>query len=195
MNITETIAPTSYCLALPDVKKHLNVDHENDDSYISDLIEFVHDYAKRICNRAIISSTWAYCLDQFPTKNSGLILLPRGKVSSVTSVKYYDDDGALNTIASTNYQTVLAKVPAEIVPVSGYYWPVAGDRLAAVEITYVAGWAASAVPASLKRAMLLHINHLYDVRAPVILGTNYSKMPFSMSSLYSIFRLPGLPDA
>lgn len=41
-------------LTLEDLKKHLNVDHSEDDSYITDLIEVAEDYVATYLNAPLI---------------------------------------------------------------------------------------------------------------------------------------------
>lgn len=195
MTIIETTAPASpndEPLTVAEAKTHLVVEFDADDTYIEGLIAVVHEQAKQITNRAILASTWKYYLDDFP--KNGLIELPRGKVSSVTSVKYMATIGTYTTVSSTLYEVDILSQPARIRSVAGSAWPVPDTAMNAIVVEYVAGWATpAAIPPTLKHAMLFHLSHYYEIRQPVIVGTVFSRIPYTIEALYAPHRIPYFP--
>jgi len=152
---------TEWAVELPEVKKHLREDGTADDAYIQELIYSVQDQIKGDYGLYLNEETYDLLLDDFPEQ----ILLWRGPISSITSVKYTDDDSATQTVTSTNYSTDLFSVPARIAPVDGYSWPIPRDTLNAVQVRFVTGYTSPAViPADIKQAMYLIINDRWDNR-------------------------------
>ena len=78
-------------------------------------------------------------------------------IQSVTSVKYYDEAGTLQTISADSYWVDSTTTPPRIVLNEDYDWPsdVDEDRPNAVEITVVCGYGSTAatVPPEVKLAI------------------------------------------
>ena len=153
---------STYAITTSEAKSHLRVTHSTDDTYIDALIAAAHEEVHQYTNRQIMTATWKLYLDSFPDK----IELKKLPIQSITTIQYYDEDNALQTLASTEYKTSLNAVPALIETADNDTdWPDTYDRSDAVCITFVAGWASSAsVPADIKHALKLIIGNLYDYR-------------------------------
>jgi uncharacterized phiE125 gp8 family phage protein len=96
-------APSSYPITLTEAKAHLNIpDTDTDhDTYIRALIRSATAKAEQFLHRRLVTQTWKYYLDNWP---SGLFFeLPFGRLQSVTSIKYKDEDGTESTMAATEY--------------------------------------------------------------------------------------------
>lgn len=74
------------------------------------------------------------------TAEISTIRLPGGQLQSVSSITYYDDNGDLQTLASSMYQVDNQQVPGRVVPSYGNVWPTTRSQLNAVAITYTVGW-------------------------------------------------------
>lgn len=166
--------PTSEPVSLKEAKKHLNIDEDfvEDDGYITSLITVAREYAEGFQKKSICGYTLELLQDRF----SDPIILERGPVKSVTSVKYVRADGSEVVIPSTNY--ILSsdgKVYAKD------WWPL--DlliRVDGVRVEYVTG--EEPVPLSTKQAILLLISNWYENREPITKGIT-SKVPFSVQAL------------
>jgi uncharacterized phiE125 gp8 family phage protein len=127
----------------------------------------------------LITQTWTLYLDKFPSYpgtlnewiSSGSYLgnvveIPLRPVQSVTTVKYYDTAGTLQTANASTYQVDINSFIARIRPVTGTTWPATQDRLNAVEIEFVGGFGATAaaVPEPMKQAICLLVGHHYEHR-------------------------------
>lgn len=128
------------------------------------------------------------------------IELPRGPVSAVLAVKYYDSDGAQQIIDSTNYALVPGQV-ARLGFVQGYVPPVTWNVMDAMQVDYVAGYLpngsppvdqsdyAANVPAQVKGAILLGVQLQYDNLPP----PDRDRMEHTRDALLSsehVFRIP-----
>lgn len=155
-------APAAEPISSSEAKAHLRVSGSADDAYIGALITAARQQAEQVLNRALISQAWDLVLDRWPW--GGDIEIPLGGVTSVTSVKCHDGT-TLQTVSASIYQVALAGVYARVVPLEGTAWPIPANRLEAIEVRFVAGYAdAAAVPAAIKQWMLLQIGHMYEHR-------------------------------
>jgi uncharacterized phiE125 gp8 family phage protein len=153
---------TTYAITTAEAKTHLRVTHSTDDTYIDALISAAHEQFQQYTGRQIMTATWKLYLESFPDK----IELKKLPVQSITSIQYYDENNALQTLASTEYKTSLNDMPARIETADNDTdWPDTYDRSDAVCITFVAGYAAAAnVPGDIKHALKLILGNSYDYR-------------------------------
>lgn len=161
MGLTLVTAAASYPVTLAEAKAQCRVTSSDEDTKLNDFIAAATDYVEQYLGRSIISQTWRLTLDKF----SDTILLPRGPVQSVSSIKYDDANGAEQTLAGAVYTLDSASDPQWVVRNSDSSWPTINDAVNSVRIEYVAGYAA--VPASIKHAILLIIGQWYDNREAV----------------------------
>jgi uncharacterized phiE125 gp8 family phage protein len=149
MGLTLVTPPASEPVTLAEAKLFLKVDVTDDDTLITDLIAGARKLVEDQRARAFINQTWDYFLDAFPLSDQWYslpITLPRGRLSSVTTVKYTTYLGATNTVSSGDYyvDTAVHRCP-RIVPNVGKAWP--GDLLRianGVEVRHVIGYGATA---------------------------------------------------
>lgn len=154
-------------VTLTEAKLHLKVDVVDDDDLIEGLIQAAREWVENYCRRSLVQRSLSLRLDCFP----GVICLPRGPVISLTSVKYTDASGNLQTVSSSSYDSDLYSEPARVQPVFGGVWPVPKvGALNSVLVTYEAGYSPSSdsptdyaanVPAAIKSALKLHIQANY----------------------------------
>ena len=165
---------TSEPITTAEAKLHLRVDSSAEDTYIDSLVKAARVYCEKYTNRSFINTTWELQIDEFPASDLDSILLLNSPVSSITSLKYIDDDGNEQTWSSANYQLDETREPARLMPVVDVSYPsTQSDTFKAVQVRYVAGYGATAssVPEGLRSAMLLLIGHMYDVRIMTQVGS------------------------
>lgn len=116
-------------------------------------------------HRTFTKTIYDGILPTFPG-NDGIITLPLPPLVSSTglSVTYFDTDNASQTLSSTTYDVV---VPMEaqgyFLPKQGESWPSTRLRPDAVTVRFEAGFGpATAVPAVLREAVLMKLEHLWD---------------------------------
>lgn len=144
-------ALSAAAVGLLDMKRHLRVDHDEEDGLIDDISRAATAAVERWTQRLLIQRAAVLRLPGLPV---GLepVELPGGEVASVTSVLA---EGLPVTGA-----TVFGDSPALLVPVAN--WPeVVADGFP-VTISYVCGFAA--VPQDLQAAVKLIASDLYERR-------------------------------
>lgn len=159
----QTVAPTEEPVTLAEAKQHLRVEHTEDDDligiYISAAVAKL-DGQTGILGRCMVTQTWRSDFTDFPT--GYLLRLPFPDLQSAT-VAYEDTNG--DTQAFTAFQTIEDELGGALYLNDGAVWPAVDDVRAAVSVTAVYGYgAASAVPAALKSAVLLHVGTMYEHR-------------------------------
>ncbi len=176
MTTTRITDATTEALTAAEVKAHARIDTSADDSLITRLITAARLECEAELQRSIMPVTWFKALEYFPAWGVEL-LYPT--VTSITHVKYYDGSGNFTTLDSSSYQLDAYSKPAILAPAPGLLWPTTQlDRMNAVQITYVAGWAdAASVPAPVKQWMLIRIAQLYEHREEVAVGAAVALMP------------------
>lgn len=187
-------APTAEPIDLDDAKRHLRVDHSDDDELIGALIPAARLYVENATERALMTQTWDMKRDAFPSSGCAIRLF-KPPVSAVTSIVYVDADGVSQTWDSSNYRTSLPTGPfcqrGQIEPTYGVSWPETRPVSDAVTVKCVHGYgAASAVPEALVQAMYLLIGHWYENREAVntTIGANVSTVPMAVDALLAPFK-------
>ena len=155
---------TVLAVSVADAKLHLRVDTSADDALIEVMIQAATELAEQITGRAITRQTWELTLDAFPATCFALTRVP---VASVTSLKYVDYDGTLQTLDAAQYTLSTADdyAPARVLPAYGCSWPSARSQADAVALRYLAGYAdAATVPESIKSWIKLQVGAMYENR-------------------------------
>ncbi len=182
--------PSTEPISLSEAKTHLRVENTDDDTFISALITAARETVETITRRALVTQTWDYILDDWPDGDT--ITLPLPPLQSVVSVTYKDKDGNIQTFANSNYVVDTASEPGRLVLTDDANWP--SDELypaGAITVEFTAGYgAATAVPQSLKQAMLLLIGHWYENREAVaVTGAIPKEMPLAVDALLWPYRM------
>lgn len=172
-------APTKYPISLKEAKDHLGIEigQTEHDDYIKTLIATATDKAEQHLHRRLITQTWYKYLENWPAGD--MIILPFGKLQSVTSVKYTDEDGDESTWSSEEYIVDIDTDPGEIV--LGYNESFPDDTLYpsnAIKIEFVCGYGTNGanVDSMITHAIKLAISDMYENRETEIVGTITSKL-------------------
>jgi len=172
MDFVIVTAPTIEPVTVNEVKDYLRVDTNVDDSLIADLISSAREEVEDWTRRKMMVQTWDYYLDAFPQKN--YIILPFGRLNSVTSVKWKDTDGTETTLVeNTDYlvETNGDQLGKIILPY-GETWPSGPFYTThAIVIRFVCGWTAmSSVPGKIRTAIKLRVAARYEDRGESVVG-------------------------
>lgn len=181
-------AATVKPLTVDEAKAHLRIDHDDEDAMVGALIDAAVSHVDGytgILGRALLTQTWRQDFGQFGDR----MRLRVGDVISITSVTYYDQDNAQQTLASTVYTTLTDEIGAFLTRKPDQDWPSVYDRPDAVRVTWSAGYGAAAVnvPMAIRQALLLLIGHWYENREAVS-ATSMSEMPMAVMSLLRPYR-------
>lgn len=179
-------APAIEPVTLARAKNHLRVDVPDDDQYIQDLISGAREQLENAYEQAFITQTWDIFMDRFPASwpflpaapiwttgwplASRWIDIARQPVAAITSVRYTDSGGTLQTMPTTDW---FGDVPGARVGLNfGKVWPAVPLRpLNGVQLRVDLGYGATAAltPFSVRQAILLLIGHYYLNREQVLL--------------------------
>jgi uncharacterized phiE125 gp8 family phage protein len=190
--LSVTTEPTAEPIELAEAKQHLRVSHDAEDGRIRALIKAARKYVEVHTGLALMTQTLKLTRDYFPTwEEDYTFRLPRPPLQIVPTtltdptVKYYNSLGVLTTVDAATYVVDAQSHPARISLAFGEAWPTdALERIAGVEVNYVAGYASAAlVPETIKQAMLLLIGNWFSIREAAIVGTIIQKADFAVDAL------------
>lgn len=183
-------APSQQPVSLSDVKAHCRVDHNDDDTVLTSLLNGAVAYLDGwggVLGRCLVTQTWRQDYGSF-----GVLRPPLGPVASITSITYYDASNEQQTLSADVYGLFADELGSYVGLKPDQSWPSAYGRSDAVSVTYVAGTAAADVPASIKAAILLLTAYWYEYREAAVTGTIATKLPLSVEALIAPYRRVGL---
>lgn len=206
-----TAAPTITPVSLAEVKAHLIIPHDDDDAMINTLIVAATAYLDGwtgILGRCLVEQSWRQDYDRF----SSCMPLPIGPVISVTSVTWRNSAGQISTVAPSAYALRTDAGGRSIIRFDAdFSFPADLHESAAVSITYRAGYpttpavpadpgppvtpeipAQSAVPDSIKVAILLLVGQWYATREAISIGDAVIALPFAVDALLAPYRRVGV---
>ena len=146
-----------------------------DDLMIMGWVAAAREHCEDFLGLSLSPRVLEIALDSFPSVSVDgctYIELPMGPVTEIVSVTIPDasgdsDDTDADPLDTADYVLDEFSVPNRLVPVSG--WPTMTTGTNAIRIRYAAGYeidtdGVSAVPATIRAAMLLMLGHLYANR-------------------------------
>lgn len=129
------------------LKARLRISNNSEDDFIKECIQTAVRMLENYTRRSFVEQTHTLTIDElgddFNTVeiflgSKSVIYLGMPPVLSVTSLKFFDDEGNDTLIDSSNYY--LDKRGGRIVPAQGYTWQADQRRVNAVEVVYKAGY-------------------------------------------------------
>ncbi len=185
--MTHTIItpPAAEPLTLADVKTHLRLDGTAEDALLNSLIAAARQYLEATAGLALITQNLRFYLDDWP--QDGLIQLAIAPLQSLESVTVYDATGNPQAVALTGHVLDAAASPARLfLPMQ----PPTSRALNGIEIDVTAGFGNTGadVPDALKRAMLMHVALMYELRGAVPAEMQPAAVPAGYDRLVSPFR-------
>lgn len=191
-------APAKYPLELDAVKEHMNitVGWTEDDEYIKTLLYTATKKAEQYLRRRLITQTWYTYYDAWPI-GTDEIILPFGKLQASTApiLKYTDIDGTQTTWSSDEWNADTDADPGRITLEYGYTWPtvtLAPQNPIVIEFVCGYGDTGDDIEDSIKHAMKLIIDDLYNNRGDIVIGTITSNMKI-VGDLLMPYRLHDIP--
>lgn len=159
MHVVVVTPPAASLVDLAVAKKHLRVEHGDHDDLIQGHIDACADWLdgpEGILGRALGMQTLRVDRVEGFRGLCGFEL-PLGPARTVTEIGYRDALGVAQLVEEGIY---VGDVEANRVRLAdSMVWPASGGP---VSITYTAGYAPGELPKSIERAILLHLNILYD---------------------------------
>ena len=144
-----------------------------EDDLLAAIITASREHVEDITRRALITQTWDYFLDKFPSSNS--FKIPRGNLQGITHIKYTDSDGDETTLTvDTDYIVEYnGDQCGRIVLPYGETWPSFTAYTSKPIVTrYVCGYGATAasVPSKIRTAIKMICADMYEMRGEPTLG-------------------------
>lgn len=175
VRVTISGPPDTEPVTLDEVKKQVNVDHDDDDTYLTALIIAARQQVEVLLNRKLITTEVTQKMDYF----CDVILLPFPRLQDVTSVKYIDQLGVEQTIDEADYQVDNVSEPGRLVAAYGKYWPLPRIQPNAVEIAFTCGYGdePADVPECVKLAIKMLVAQYYANRET---ATEVEQFPVQM---------------
>jgi len=172
-------------LTLADTKAHLKVETSDEDGLIGDLITVARSHLEQECALALITQTWRLTLDDWPP--DGCILIRRAPVVSIETVSVYDAGGEAMAVDLTGMMLDRHARPARLL-LDERVRP--GRAINGIEVDFIAGFGADgqAVPQVLKRAMLMHVAQMYEMRGAVATSDQPGAIPEGYMRLTAAYR-------
>lgn len=184
--------PAELPIDLEDVKAHLRIDDNSEDSLITSYINAASDYIARATGSQLMRATYESTFNGFPdcADEDGFqsIYLPYPPLAAVVSVQYTDTDGDTQSLVSgTDYSADTRCAPGRIVPYYGTTWPTARDEPNSVTVRFTAGYATKDdVPHRIRQAIRFLCGHYDRIKQPVITGTIQAQVDFTLQSLLAV---------
>lgn len=200
-------------VSITDLKQHLRITDDSEDGYLRRLTSVIRSRCERATRRALLTQTWDFYLDQWPTWDGfhggrtfepvstslpagGWVECPKAPLQSITFVKYVAPDGTLTTWDAANYNvdTPTGEYARRGRLSLGWVkvWPILQPIANAVQLRMVCGYGDKPqdVPEMLIQGMLLDAGTLFDIRGSVLAGTRAAaiEIPATSFDIYRSFR-------
>lgn len=148
---TQLTEPASEPVTLALAKRHLAIDHADDDALLTLDIGAARELCEAATGRIFGARTFRLTIYQWP--EDGWIRIPVEPLVSVQAVKYVDEDGVIQTVSASDYALWLDYSPPTISLKTAFTYPSTDpDTPGAITVEYTAGGAA---PKMLQKAILL----------------------------------------
>jgi len=178
------------------VKSHSRISYDDDDDYLEHLIDVATSFMRgpNGAGLALTTQQWRLSLDSLPHCGVEIPLTP---LQSVDSIVYRDVEGVLQTLdANAVSNAVVYDTDASVAllkPAYGTFFPIVRTEPGSVKITFTSGYgAASDVPADLRQAGLLLIDHLHENRGGIVgLDKNVvpQELPYGIKQILDRYRV------
>ena len=178
------VTPPEPIVTLAQAKRHLIVEHDDDDVYIGDLVAVAtawidgpDGWLGRALGEQVLEASYACFRDAFR--------LPYGPVLSIEEVRCRDAGGVERVLDPGEYELRGWLLGAAF----GRRFP--GARHDSVRVRYRAGYATGKVPAPIRHAILVMVGDLYANRESGAAGASFAeaKMPTTVLNLLSPYRV------
>jgi len=159
-DVVVTVAPTRRVVEVEDARTYLRIGHHDDDAELERFIDLATEIAQEYCHQQFISATRVQRFDAF----SDTMRLAYPPLIAVSTVQYVDNNGATQTLSSSNYTYNAREKPGRVDLAYGYTWPTTRTQDGAVTITYTCGYGATPdlVPGRIRQGVLMIVKAAYD---------------------------------
>jgi uncharacterized phiE125 gp8 family phage protein len=188
MTLVLTAGPAVEPVTLAEAKAHLRVDGTAEDTLIASLIVTARLHVEAAIGLALITQSWSYFLDCWPSGPA--LKLPLRPVQSISAVRLYATDDAITTLDPDLYLLDGTGNPTRLIRHGALAWPTPGRIANGIEVAFTAGYgeAAADVPNPIRHAVLLLTAHWYEHRSPLEVGPVARPVPDMIADLLHPYR-------
>jgi len=161
-------------ITLEQAKKHLEVQHDDDDDMIAEMLAAAVDYVETFTGKNLSEKLVKHEVSAFGRH----VRLFRGPIQSIERVEYDPISGGA-PVEFTGHRFFNGR----LLTAAGYYFPAA----AAVRITYIAGFKPGEMPPALGHAVKLLLAHFYSSREAAT-DRPVTEIPMGVASLMRAHR-------
>lgn len=186
MTIAELTPPSAEPITLAETKAHLRLDGSAEDDLVGSLIRTAREHLERETGLALIVRPFRLYLDDWP--EGRVIQIARGPVQVIQNVTVYDDVGTPVEVDVSGAILDGSARPARLLMPA---LPAPGQALNGIEIDFTAGFgeAGTDVPDTLKRALMIHVAAMYELRGVVAADDQPGVAPVGYDRLIAPFRI------
>ncbi|MGJ7037608.1 putative phiE125 gp8 family phage protein [Shinella sp. BE166] len=186
MTIAELMPPAAEPITLAEVKAHLRLDASDEDTLLAGLMRAAREHLEGQTGLVLIARTFRLYLDDWP--EARVIQIARGPVQTIETVTVYDASGAPVEVDATGYVLDGTARPARLVLPAR---PATERALNGIEIDFTAGFGENGaeVPDTLKRALLLHVAAMYELRGVLSLDDQPGAVPQGYDRLVAPYAM------
>jgi uncharacterized phiE125 gp8 family phage protein len=185
MTIVVTDPAVGEARTLAEAKTHLRVETDLEDGLIESLIRVAREYLESVTGLVLLDQGFRLFLDDWPKAHA--ILLRRHPVKSLDAVIVYYAEGLPEEVDLASVRLDRTRRPARLI-VSAIKAP--ARIVNGIEVEFRAGFGESGadVPDVLKRAMLIHVAAMYELRSGVPIGQQPALVPDGYDRLIAPWR-------
>lgn len=153
--------PVALAVSLEAAKLSLREDGTDKDALISAWISGITNYAEHYTGRSFVNRQVRATLNEFP---AGAIFLDAPPLVSVNAIRYYDENGTLQTLDPQDYVVDIESEPGNVAIADGLAWPLTLPRSGSVMVDYTAGYGVSdsSIPEDIKLYILAKLAEQFD---------------------------------
>ncbi|MEL6298933.1 MAG: head-tail connector protein [Pseudomonadota bacterium] len=179
MALKQLVAPAAEPISLAEAKAFLRLDTETEDAFVSSLIKTSRLHIEAALDLALITQRW-----RLTSRVASLqpVPVPLHPVREVVGASAIDAGGASTAIPLDQVDVNLDERPATVCVTAEF-----GKRVA---IDFEAGFGADPadVPEPIRQALLLLVAHWFENREPVVIGSDATRIPMTVSALLAPYR-------
>ncbi|MCW5712464.1 phage head-tail connector protein [Shinella sp.] len=186
MTIAELLPPAVEPVTLAETKAHLRLDAADEDALLSALVRVAREHLEAATGLCLITRPLRLYLDDWP--ETRVIQIARGPVQTIEMVTVYDAAGLPVAVDASGYLLDGTARPARLLLPAR---PASGRALNGIEIDFTAGFGESGadVPDGLKRALLLHVAAMFELRGVLFPADQPGTVPAGYDRLVAPYRM------